>query len=106
MKKIIFPLILILLLLSCTDYSTTATIDGKVIDKFSDFPISGAAVELVPGPSAMTGADGTFKFEGLSENEYYITVRKDGYKFERKSITVTSGKRMEITIALEELNNE
>lgn len=106
MKNFLVIVISILLFSSCTDYSTMASIDGIVTDKFSDSPICGAAIELVPGPSTVTGADGTFKFEGLSENEYYITVRKDGYKFERKSITVTSGKRMEITIALEELSNE
>ncbi|HKV11424.1 MAG TPA: carboxypeptidase-like regulatory domain-containing protein, partial [Thermoanaerobaculia bacterium] len=66
------------------DLETGLEVSGRVVDD-SGAPLAGAQVWLranVPtpdAPRAITGADGAFRFSGLSEGTFRLTANKAGY---------------------------
>ncbi|GGN93938.1 carboxypeptidase regulatory-like domain-containing protein [Halomicroarcula pellucida] len=54
-----------------------------------DEPIAGATVSVGEHQSKETGADGTVRFDGLSDGTHAVTVSRDGYVDERFKTSVT-----------------
>ena len=64
-------------------------------------PLPNAAVVLSPGgTSQMTGNDGRFEFTDLEIRQYTLTVQKEGYSTNRKTVNVIVGERVEANIPM------
>jgi iron complex outermembrane receptor protein len=65
---------------------------GRVMRAGTTEPMAGAAVVLEElKREARTGADGTYRFEGLAPGAYHVSVRAEGYSSRRAEITVGDG---------------
>ncbi|MBD5396763.1 carboxypeptidase-like regulatory domain-containing protein [bacterium] len=95
--------ILVLLLASCkpTTYDTFGDIYGVVTDMDTAEPIVNAIVVLSPGgTSLMTAENGRYEYQALEPQQYTITVQKNGYSTNRKSVTVVPGEKTEANISI------
>lgn len=109
-KKLLFCLLISscisIGIVSCSEveYDTFGTISGTVYD-YSDesrHPLSTANVTLNPsGKNVFTQADGHFAFANLEPDIYIVQVQKDGYKTNRKNVTVEPGKTTSIDLVME-----
>lgn len=112
MKKAILKTFLIAILLvvtavtisSCSnsnDYEIFGSIHGCITDQMNGEPLENASILLSPsGITKQTDATGFFKFENLDAQQYTITVQKQGYQPNRKTITVVAGEDMQVDIQL------
>lgn len=103
MRKVLLCFIVTLVFTSCSkmEYSVFSTLHGVVSDYQTGDPVSGVSVVLAPsGATKITGNDGYFEFQELTAQQYTITVQKDGYTTNRKSITAVSGENTEINIPI------
>lgn len=77
---------------------------GQVIDKTSDFPLMGALVEIDGIAKTMTDVDGYYKLDSIPLGRQTIIISFFGFQPVIKSnVLVTSGKQVEINVALEEV---
>ena len=84
-----------------TEYENYGTIYGLVSDVETAEPLPNAEVVLSPGGSGrMTGNDGRFEFTELEIRQYTITVQKDGYSTNRKTVNAVVGESVEANIPL------
>ena len=58
---------------------------------------------IVMVANAMTGEDGTFVFEELDPGQYTLSVQKEGYYVDRKSVTAISGETVQTDILLRKI---
>lgn len=85
-------------------YDFFATIHGTVHDASNGEPLSNAAVTLNPtNRTLQTGEDGNFVFEELDPGQYTISVQKEGYYVDRKSVTAISGETVQTDILLRKI---
>lgn len=101
--KLLIPLFLFSTLFSCkpSEYDTFGSIYGVVSDMTTAEPVGNVTVVLSPGgTSLMTGSDGRFEYQSLEPQQYTITVQKNGYSTNRKSITVLAGEKTEANISI------
>ena len=103
-KRLLFGLVAsVLLLTSCSkdDHEVFASIYGVVNDVATGEPIANATVVLSPGgETKITGSDGQFLFNEIEPQQYTVTVQKEGYQTNRKSVTAVIGEETEINIPL------
>lgn len=108
--KLFYTLLAVLMLLfvttSCkkkkSETNYLCTIAGTVIEDPTGNPVSNATVTLSPsGKNTYTGSDGHFEFIDLYENQYTITVQKEGYVTNRKVVTLSAGGTENVSITLE-----
>lgn len=95
--------ILFLSAINCDSYSYNifGDISGTVIDTESGSQLQSAIVTLVPGSAtAQTDTDGKFAFTGLDSGQYTVSVQKNGYQPNRKTVMVISDETVEIVIPL------
>ena len=82
------------------------TIKGQVVDRQSELPIIGAAVELLsaePVRGEATDADGRFTIQGVPVGRHTLRVSYLGYgAVTIPNVLVTAGKETELSIGLEE----
>jgi hypothetical protein len=105
MKK---TLLIILCFATTFAFSQTGTIRGKVIDKQSEKPLTGATVELLslPESSVITDADGNFKIANVALGRQVVRVTFSGYESaSTPDIDVTSGKDNILNISIPEKFN-
>ena len=104
MKKLLklwLPVVLLATLCACKPEQEYGTIYGVVSDLETAEPLPNAAVVLSPGgTSQMTGNDGCFEFTDLEIRQYTITVQKDGYSTNRKTVNVIVGESVEANIPM------
>lgn len=103
MRKILLCFIVALVCAACskTEYSVFSTLYGVVSDYETGDPVSGVSVVLSPsGAAKITGSDGYFEFQELTPQQYAVTVQKEGYATNRKSITAVSGENVEVNIPI------
>jgi hypothetical protein len=104
MKKLIFCLAILAFFVSCepaVSSSNFSRIVGQVIDLDTHDAIEGASVNLSPsGKSTFTGSDGYFDFSDLDVDQYTVTVQKNGYATNRKTVKPVAGETENITITL------
>lgn len=111
MKKILsFGIFIALLcvITSCsnTEYDVFTGIHGVVTDSSNGEPIPGASVQLSPGGSTqITGTDGYFEFNDITPAQYTITVQKEGYSTNRKSIQAILGENNQANINLTKITH-
>ncbi|HSF39273.1 MAG TPA: carboxypeptidase-like regulatory domain-containing protein [Thermoanaerobaculia bacterium] len=89
------------------DLETGLEISGRVVDD-SGSPVAGARVSLYPSvpspdmPQMLTGADGVFRFAGLTEGSFRLSANKAGYaggRGEAVTLTDSSVTSLEIKLA-------
>ncbi len=89
--------ILTIILCGCADSAgldieTFGSIKGIVMDKITEKPLSGVAVSISPlGKSMTTDKNGEFEFVDLDPKKYTVSVSKNQYNSDVKSITVEPG---------------
>ena len=102
--KLLFPVILLTAMFSCkpSAYDTFGSIYGVVTDMDTAEPIVNAIVVLSPGgTSLMTAENGRYEYQALEPQQYTITVQKNGYSTNRKSVTVVPGEKTEANLRLQ-----
>lgn len=68
------------------------TITGTVTDGITTEPLKGVVVSIAPtGKSMTTGSDGKFEFPEINDGQYTVSVSKENYKSDSKSVNVQSG---------------
>ena len=83
------------------EYNYYGSVTGIVTDTETNSPISNASVLLMPGSMAcQTQIDGVFVFSDLEEGQYTISVTKDGYQSNRKTLNVISGEDINTSIQM------
>ena len=106
MKKLLklwLPVALLATLCACKpeEKQEYGTIYGIVSDVETAVPLSNAEVVLSPGGSGrMTGNDGRFEFTELEICQYTLTVQKDGYSTNRKTVNAIIGESVEANIPM------
>lgn len=103
MRKLVLCAIMAFVFAACsqTEYSVFSTLHGVVSDYETGNPVSGVNVVLSPsGATKITGSDGYFEFQELTPQQYTVTVQKEGYTTNRKSITAVSGENVEVNIPI------
>ncbi len=89
-------------------YSQTGVIKGKIIDKQSEKPISGALVEIIGSENnqSVSDADGNFKLSNIPVGRQSLSISFRGYENTSVSdIDVTTGKDNLVTISMIEKFN-
>ena len=105
MKKLLklwLPVALLATLCACKpEEKQYGTIYGIVSDVETAETLPNAAVVLSPGGAyQMTGNDGRFEFTELEIRQYTITVQKDGYSTNRKTVNAIVGEPVEANIPM------
>ena len=94
-RTIMVVMVAIISLSSCSnddEYNFYSTLYGTVSDSKSGNPINAATIVLNPsGKTTISGADGRYEFADLDVMQYMVTVQKDGYLTNRKTVTLVSG---------------
>ncbi len=101
--KMVPIIFVVLLVLSCnpTVYESFGDLEGTVLDEETNKPIKYVYVMLSPGGKNMTtGADGKFSFVDLDPQQYTVTVQKNGYSTNRKSVNVIVAVTTRISISM------
>ncbi len=87
-----------------SDFDFFSTIHGAVYDAGTSEPLPNAAVTLMPSSSTVqTGSEGTFVFKDLDPGQYTLSVQKEGYYVDRKSVTAISGETVQADILLRKI---
>ncbi len=101
--RLLVPVVLLTAMFSCKPetYDTFGSIYGVVTDMETEAPVVNVMVILSPGgTSLMTDKDGYFEYRDLEPQQYTITVQKNGYSTNRKSVTVLPGEKTEANILI------
>ncbi|HMQ50024.1 MAG TPA: TonB-dependent receptor [Saprospiraceae bacterium] len=106
MKKLFLLVTVVLFFTSAVAAQVTQTIKGTVVDKQSEMPIIGAAVELVsvdPIKGAITDLDGQYSIAEVPVGRHTIRVSYLGYSpVTIPNILVSAGKESVLQVSLEE----
>lgn len=103
MKKTLLIFALASLFAACTpvEYDHFATITGMVIDDDDHTPIEGADISITPHLQTITTDDnGSFQFVDIEPDRYTIQVQKEGYKYQRKDVSVVAGETKNLVFYL------
>ena len=77
------------------------SISGLVVDANTQNPLQGVLVTLMPSSNNYyTGIDGLFLFDNLIAQQYTLTAQANGYKTDRKTVSLAAGESKEIKFAL------
>ena len=83
------------------DYEIFGAIHGLITDSSTGEPLDKASVLLSPsGITKQTDASGYYSFDNLEIQQYTITVQREGYQPNRKTITTVSGENFQVDIQL------
>ena len=86
------------------DFTIYTNISGVIIDSSDSSPISGASVTIIPtNRNTITDSSGRFTFSDLQTQQYTLSVQKDGYKPNRKTVDGVRGKTIDVTITLSKI---
>lgn len=103
-------LLVVAMVSSCTkdtaenDYY--GSIAGSVSDQTTGEPVATVNVTITPGgASTVTGSDGTFSFRNLYEDEYTLSIGKEGYKPNSTDIYVQVGEPTPVHLLIERIPN-
>lgn len=80
----------------------SGTVAGTVIGPDGE-PVAEAQVQVQETPlSATTDADGRFTITAVPTGDWTVRVAADGFRTERRAVTVTTGQTTELTVTLRE----
>lgn len=105
MKNIlrVFCLGFTILFSSCVsdEVASTGEITGVVKDASTNQTLQGCLITLSPsGNTISTGSDGLYSFSSLLATTYSLEIIKEGYKAEKKEVSVTPGQISKVDIFL------
>jgi outer membrane receptor protein involved in Fe transport len=80
-------------------FSQNAEISGKVTDLNTKEPLAGASVRYDRGHGVIADANGYFKLS-IPEGQYDIVITSIGYKKQKQNITLKSGEKKGLNVAL------
>lgn len=81
---------------------TGATLSGRLLNSLSGDPIAGATVQIDElRTEAISGADGTFTFNGVPPGTYHLSVHSQGYSTRRTEAIVTTTAAAPITVTVD-----
>ena len=87
------------------EYDNFGDIRGQVIHPDNSLGIPEALISLSPGgKTCLTDSNGSFGFEALEIQQYTLTVQKEGYETNRKSLNPVPGQSVECLILLSPRN--
>lgn len=105
MKKLISTLFTLLAFATIAS-AQTQVVKGQIIDKQSEMPLIGAAIELVDETASIgsvSDVDGYFRLEGIPIGRHAFRISYLGYNtITLPNVVVTAGKEVVLNIALEE----
>jgi iron complex outermembrane receptor protein len=102
-RKVIFLIFVILVAFSPVLAQVGGTITGKVINRETKLPLSGASVLLVGTPIGIsTDRQGEFKLVDVPAGTYTVSARFIGYLPQSKTVTVVEGQSYRVDFNLEE----
>ena len=107
MKKLL-TFVFLLSLFSCNpiEYDIFGTIEGTVVDSETFEPIGYVSVDLSPGSkNVITSDDGKFVFDDLDAQQYSLSVHKNGYESNIRTVKVLSGETSEVMITIKKMND-
>ncbi len=106
MKKFYFLLIVSLFSLTLKAQSITQSVKGQIIDKQSEIPIIGAAIQWINEEQtigAVTDIDGYFKLENIPVGRQAFMVSYLGYEtITLPNVEITAGKEVFLNISMVE----
>lgn len=94
MKRLLYFILVILLLPTCTErmVETTGDVYGTVQDAKTGNPLDNCSVVLNPsGLSTTTGSNGSFRFANVEGGEYSLQASRSGYITNSTNVTVVPG---------------
>jgi iron complex outermembrane receptor protein len=100
MKKCLF-LTLVLAAAVTASAQQTAVLEGRLVNSLSGDAIAGATVQVEElKRDAVSGQDGTFRFDNIAPGSYHVSVRTPGYSSRRTEVVVgsTGGAPVEVRI--------
>src|SRR5690606_27789444 len=110
--KNIYPLLLALLFLGCSedtiDNLGLGTITGTVVSQGSNEPIENVRISTTPTSSTVfTDENGYFEIKNIPENEYSIQAKKEGLltRFEGATVIANSEVNVIFEMSTEDENN-
>ncbi len=99
--KVLIPMILVLASAGPALGQQTVVLEGRLVNSLNGDAIPAAAVVIDElKREAVSGPDGTFRFDTLAPGTYHVWVRAQGYSSRRTEVVVppTGGTRMELRI--------
>ena len=102
MKKIL-AFVFLLSFFSCNpiEYDIFGTIEGTVVDSETLEPVGFVSVDLSPGSkNVITSEDGKFVFADLDAQQYSLSVHKDSYESNIRTVKVLPGETSTIIITM------
>ncbi|MDE7461526.1 MAG: carboxypeptidase-like regulatory domain-containing protein [Muribaculaceae bacterium] len=100
----IISLFILLLISSCSnsnDFEIFGSIHGVVTDHADGSPLDNATILLSPGGiTKQTDASGHYNFDNLESQQYTLTVQRQGYQPNRKTISAIAGEDLQVDIQL------
>ncbi|MDE6206566.1 MAG: carboxypeptidase-like regulatory domain-containing protein [Muribaculaceae bacterium] len=104
LSSILFVVVLCTISFGCSnsnDYEIYGSIHGCITDHTDGQPLENATVLLSPsGITKQTDISGNYDFINLESRQYTLTVQKQGYQPNRKTITVITGENLQVDIQL------
>ena len=90
------------------DENATAEVSGVVLDGDSGEPVEGALIVHASGVITpfTTGANGSYRFEGLREGTHHFDVTAGGYKDRTVQVILTKNSTVTFDIELEDDKEE
>lgn len=92
-----------ILFFSCVknEITSTGNITGVIKDISTNQTLHGCLITLSPGGNSLsTGSDGIYSFNNLPPTSYSLEIGKEGYKAEKKEVTVIPGQTTKVDIFL------
>jgi hypothetical protein len=84
------------------DSELTTSVAGVVTDSGTGTPLAGASVAIEGlGKGTLTGTDGTYRIEGITQNSFTVTVSAVGYLSGRGDVTLTQPSLVTFDAALD-----
>ena len=75
-------------------------VEGRVTDGKTGRPISGATVSISGSGNASTDAGGTYRIRNLAPKSYVISVSRNGYQGQQRTVKVESGRSLTANFSL------
>ncbi len=76
----------------------------KIVSDVSGTPLNAVTLMLAPtGRSTVTGTDGSYSFSLPQKGIYHISIDKDGYVKEEKSVPIELGEQKKVDFILKSI---
>ncbi len=85
----LFLSLLLVVIVASSAFAQTTVLEGRLVNSLSGDPIRAATIVIDEAKrEAVSGSDGTFRFDNLAPGTYHVWVRTAGYSPRRAEVTV------------------